>query len=337
MCCILGQFRAHGWCILIRRSFRCNGNDSSPVLRSRPTTSIHQIINQPSVCECEDHWTWSKGHKSHEVRLYGEFANIAHFHPNWSNGTAAVRGDKILNDGIYYWEVKVSQRLFGTSMMFGIGTANTRLHVDAFVNLLGEDQWSMGLSHKGLAWYNGTWKQYTKPFRENEATTIGLLFNGPKGTLTYYKDGECLGVAFEGLHRIEQNLYPIIASTAAKTEMTLTNCRRCFTSLQDRCRHVILKHIDSPLSLRTLPISYNTKEFLYEKATVPRFWMSDKKYSLAPWRQKLFSRHFVRILNLLFIREYVHFIFLFYVLLWFVSFDLLRGHPVSINDLYLRL
>lgn len=218
------------------------------------------------MCECEDHWTWSKSDKSHEVRLYGEFAHTAHFHPNWSNGTAAVRGDKILNNGIFYWEIKVSQRVFGTSMMFGVGTANTRLHVDAFVNLLGEDQWSVGLSHKGLAWYNGTWKQYTKPFRENESTTIGLLFNGLKGTLTYYKDGESLGVAFEGLNRIEQNLYPIISSTAAKTEMTLTNCRRCFTSLQDRCRHVILKRINSPKSIQTLPIPYNTKEFLAEES-----------------------------------------------------------------------
>ena len=197
--------------------------------------------------------------------MYGEFGRSAHFHPNWSNSTAGVRGDKILNDGIYYWEVRVSQRLFGTSMMFGIGTNRARVHVDAFINLLGEDKHSMGLSHKGQAWYNGHCKQYTKPFRENAATTIGLLFNGVKGTLTYYKDGECLGVAFDNLDKIEENLYPMISSTAAKTEMTLVSCRRCFTSLQDRSRHVILGHIDSLASIKTLPIPQITKEFLLEE------------------------------------------------------------------------
>lgn len=219
------------------------------------------------MCECDDPWTWSRTYKSREVKLYGEFGKSAFFHPNWSNGTAAVRGEKILNGGIHYWEIRLSQRVFGTSMMFGIGTAKTRLHVDAFVNLLGEDCNSMGLSHKGIAWYNGVWKQYTKPFRENEATTIGLLFNGVKGTLTYYKDGECLGVAFDGLNNIRENLYPIITSSAAKTEMTLLNTRRCFTSLQDRCRHVILQHIDSLSSIPSLPISHTTKEFLQENVT----------------------------------------------------------------------
>lgn len=154
-------------------------------------------------------------------------------------------------------------------MMFGVGTASTRLHVDAFINLLGENQCSMGLSHKGLAWYNGSWKQYTKPFRENEATTLGLLFHGIKGTLTYYKDGECLGVAFDGLQNIEQNLYPIVTSTAAKTEMTLANTRRCYTSLQDRCRSVILANIHNISSIQSLPLPYNTKDYLLECTTAP--------------------------------------------------------------------
>jgi hypothetical protein len=33
-------------------------------------------------------------------------------------------------------------------MMFGVGTKKARLHVDAFVNMLGEDDQSWGLSHK---------------------------------------------------------------------------------------------------------------------------------------------------------------------------------------------
>jgi len=192
----------------------------------------------------------------------------AHFHPNWSNGTAAVRGDKILNGGIYYWEIKVSQRVFGTSMMFGIGTIQTRLHIDAFVNLLGGDCQSMGLSHKGVAWYNNSWKQFTKPFRENENTCVGILFNWFNGTLTYYKDGECLGVAFDGLNKIKEPLYPIISSTAAKTEMTLTNCRRCYTSLQDRCRRVIMSNLPSQQSVQQLPVAETSKEYLLQDVSL---------------------------------------------------------------------
>lgn len=86
--------------------------------------------------------------------------------------------------------------------MFGIGTKNARLHVNSFTNLLGEDENGWGLSHKGLIWHGGVAKHFTKRFKENEATTVGILFDGIAGTLTYYKDGVCLGVAFRGLNEV---------------------------------------------------------------------------------------------------------------------------------------
>lgn len=119
-------------------------------------------------------------------------------------------------------------------MMFGISTKSARLHADSFVNLLGEDENGWGLSHKGLLWHNGQWKTFTKPFRENEAATVGLLFDSKNGTLTYFKDGISLGVAFTGLNRVKDDLYAMICSTAAKTEMTLSYMCRDYYSLQDR-------------------------------------------------------------------------------------------------------
>ena len=83
--------------------------------------------------------------------------------------------------------------------MFGIGTQKARLHVDAFVNMLGENEDSWGLSHKGCLWHNGSYRHYTKNFKENISTTIGILFDGIAGTLTYFKDGVNLGVAFTGM------------------------------------------------------------------------------------------------------------------------------------------
>ena len=139
----------------------------------------------PLSTGCNDHWSWNKRDKSHEVYLYGSKQRIAHFHPNWSNGTAGVRGTKTLNGGRFYWEINISQRIFGTSMMFGIGTKKARLHVDGFVNMLGEDINSWGMSHKGLLWHGGKYRQYTKPFQENVVTTIGVFFDGLEGTPTF--------------------------------------------------------------------------------------------------------------------------------------------------------
>jgi len=52
-------------------------------------------------------------------------------------------------------QILVSRRLFGTSLMFGVADESARLHVDAFVNLLGEDEHSYALSHKGTLWHRG--------------------------------------------------------------------------------------------------------------------------------------------------------------------------------------
>ena len=244
------------------------GVGGGPVLahldNSPPSHNKQQHPAPPLSSGCEDHWSWNKNDKSHEVRLYGPKQRIAHFHPNWSNGTAGVRGTRVLNGGRFYWEINVSQRIFGTSMMFGIGTRKARLHVDAFVNMLGEDENSWGLSHKGLLWHGGHHKQYIKPFRENIATTIGLYFDGVSGTLTYFKDNVCLGVAFTGLHDITEPLYPIVCSTAAKTEMALGVLKRDFQSLQDRCRATILSHLTHEEQIDHLKLPLRIKHFISE-------------------------------------------------------------------------
>eukprot|EP00095_Tigriopus_kingsejongensis_P012029 maker-scaffold593_size129216-snap-gene-0.27 protein:Tk12029 transcript:maker-scaffold593_size129216-snap-gene-0.27-mRNA-1 annotation:"spry domain-containing socs box protein 3" len=231
---------------------------------SHPGLQAHLDLHLPLANACVDHWSWNPRDKSHEVRLNGPKDRIAHFHPNWSNGTAGVRGTRVLNKGRYYWEINVSQRIFGTSMMFGIGTKDARLHVDAFVNMLGEDEKSWGLSHKGYIWHNGRYTWYTKPFRENVGTTIGLFYDGISGTLTYFKDGVNLGVAFSGLDEVKEPLYPIVCSTAAKTEMGLGVMKRDFISLLDRCRSVILHHLTKEEQLDDLCLPKSLKNYISE-------------------------------------------------------------------------
>lgn len=96
------------------------------------------IIEKPPlvISGCDDTWTFNKKARSNEIYLSNNY-KTAHFHPNWSKGTAGVRGTRILNNGRYFWEIKVSQRVFGTAMQWGVGTINARLHVNSFTNLLG--------------------------------------------------------------------------------------------------------------------------------------------------------------------------------------------------------
>lgn len=147
-------------------------------------------------------------------------------------------------------------------MMCGIGTKGCRLHAESFVNLIGENEHGWGLSHKGLLWHGGHWIKYTSAFPENTATTVGLLYDGKSGTLTYYRDGRCLGVAFTGLNYVKQKLYPIVCSTAAKTEMTLANQRRDFASLQDRCRETIVRSIRHGTDLSSLHLPIVLQKFV---------------------------------------------------------------------------
>ena len=148
--------------------------------------------------------------------------------------------------------------------MFGVATKHARLHVDAFVNMLGEDDHSWGLSHKGMLWHGGKCRQFTKAFRENEATTIGLLFDWFQGTLSFYKDGMCLGVGFTGLNTLDEDLFPVVCSTAAKTEMGLGVTLRSFQSLQDRCRALVARQLTEENALDQLPLPNRMKGYIKE-------------------------------------------------------------------------
>uniref|UniRef100_A0A5S6R4E4 SPRY domain-containing SOCS box protein 3 n=1 Tax=Trichuris muris TaxID=70415 RepID=A0A5S6R4E4_TRIMR len=210
----------------------------------------------PFSDSCDDNWTWDTPEETTtSVHTYGQNGRTVLFHSNWSNGTVAIRGNRPLpKHGQYYWEIDVSHRVFGTSLMFGVGTAKASLHETRFVNLIGQDGHSWGLSHKGQIWHDGKGRQFTDPFIEYTPTTIGLLYNGSNGTLSYYKDGRSLGVAFDGLNAVEEPLFPMISSTAARTEMTLNETKRTFWNLQDRCCWRLVQVLESIDQVDRLPL-----------------------------------------------------------------------------------
>jgi len=127
--------------------------------------------------------------------------------------------------------------------------------------LIGGDPHSWGLSHKGLLWHAGESWQYTEKFPENVPTTVGLLFDGIKGTLRFYKDGQDLGMAFSGLD-IEEPLYPMIASTVARSEITLGSRRRMQWNLQDWCLTTLANSLPENYDISVLPLPSYMKRAL---------------------------------------------------------------------------
>ena len=232
--------------------------------------------------ECEDNWTWNLEKNCCNVYLKGPERRTVEFHPNWSMGSAGVRGTKPLTQGKHYWEIHVNEKVYRTSIMFGIGTGKTKLHADRYVNLLGENNQSWGLSHKGFLWHDGKFCKYTEPFRSGTPVTIGILFDGINGTLNYYKDGVNLGIAFSDLKKIKEPIYPIVCRSASKTEMTLASTKRTSNSLQDYCRASILSYVikeehindlELPKTLQQFVLkggSWKTKEHLWINPYIPR-------------------------------------------------------------------
>ena len=80
------------------------------------------------------------------------------FHPNYSSGTAAVRGDTALVRPFhYYWEVKMMRPVYGTDVMVGLATKDLNLsqHSNNFASLIGSDKHSWGFSFQGNVQHDG--------------------------------------------------------------------------------------------------------------------------------------------------------------------------------------
>ena len=69
--------------------------------------------NYPLVNGCDDNWTWiDKGKSRYNVICYGSKRRIVEFNPFpfLSLGTEGVRGNRILNNARFYWEVVITSR-----------------------------------------------------------------------------------------------------------------------------------------------------------------------------------------------------------------------------------
>ena len=173
------------------------------------------------------------------------------FHPHCSESSAAIRGSKPLvrNGNYYFWEVTVFDKTYGTSVMFGLCNKKQRLHVNDYLNFIGLDENGWSLSHKGLIWHGGKCSRFTPVFPEHQTVTVGLLFNTMRGELSFFLNGNFLGVAFTNLNSISDELYPVVGSTAKRTRMRLTGAYCGHITLRQLSCYSISKHANDPKKL----------------------------------------------------------------------------------------
>jgi SPRY domain-containing SOCS box protein 3 len=63
-------------------------------------------------------WTWDKTAQTSSSSVLILEDQEVHFHPGYSSGTAAVRGNKpFVGGSVYYWEIKVLTPLYGTDVV----------------------------------------------------------------------------------------------------------------------------------------------------------------------------------------------------------------------------
>ncbi|XP_012692573.1 SPRY domain-containing SOCS box protein 3 isoform X2 [Clupea harengus] len=187
------------------------------------------------VCGEEDQtcdWVWDDTCKSSSTYLSCSNRKVS-FHSEYSCGTAAIRGTKELADGQHFWEIKMMSPVYGTDMMVGVGTSEVNLDQfrNSFSSLLGIDGDSWGLSYTGVLHHKGSKMRFSPRF--GQGSIIGVHLDSWLGTLTFYKNRRCIGVAAHQLQN--RRLYPMVCSTAAKSSMKVIRSCSVPTSLQYLC------------------------------------------------------------------------------------------------------
>ncbi|KAJ8399869.1 hypothetical protein AAFF_G00405990 [Aldrovandia affinis] len=208
-------------------------------------------------------WVWDDSSKSTATLLSCDNRKV-NFHMEYSCGTAAIRGTKELADGQHFWEIKMTSPVYGTDMMVGIGTSDVNLdkYRHTFCSLLGKDEDSWGLSYTGLLHHKGDKINFSSRF--GQGSIIGVHLDTWHGTLTFFKNRKCIGVAATKLQN--KKFYPMVCSTAAKSSMKVI--RSCFTptSLQYLCcarlRQLLPDCVDT---LNVLPLPPGLRHLLHNK------------------------------------------------------------------------
>lgn len=174
-------------------------------------------------------WSWDTSFETPRLQLDDKNLEVK-FHPGYSVGTAAIRGNKMMSKGRHhYWEVKMITPVYGTDVvcielnvfivpvelcrylfidfviqlavpihfynyqMVGVGTKKADLTstMDSFCSLLGRDNESWGYSYKGFIQHSGQFKEYAACFKQG--SLVGVHLDTWKGTLQFFLNRKPLG------------------------------------------------------------------------------------------------------------------------------------------------
>lgn len=211
---------------------------------------------------CE--WTWSdkdlgKGIVLHENKL------AVTFHPNRSNGCAAIRGTKVLAPNMeHYFEVELKGPFHGQTRQVGIGTKHTVLQSNNFdfYPLIGRDLCSWGVNYNGYKYHAGNKERHVPVDTEkNDVIRIGVHYDSYYGALSFEVNGKCSGLAFSNVvANIEP--YPMLCASAAGTKMKLVQSCSSVMSLRALCRGVIRMQIKNDEDYEKLTLPSHLKSYL---------------------------------------------------------------------------
>uniref|UniRef100_A0A674NNX0 SPRY domain-containing SOCS box protein 3 n=1 Tax=Takifugu rubripes TaxID=31033 RepID=A0A674NNX0_TAKRU len=225
-------------------------------------------FHQVKDCHCgeddqEFDWVWDTNSRSTATLLSCENRKVS-FHSEYSCGTAAVRGSKEMAEGQHFWEIKMTSPVYGTDMMVGVGTSDVNLdkYRHTFCSLLGKDTDSWGLSYTGLLHHKGDKMNFSSRF--GQGSIIGVHLDTWHGTLTFFKNRKCIGVATTEMRN--KRFYPMACSTAAKSSMKVIRSCSAPTSLLYLCcarlRQLVPDSIDA---LDVLPLPPGLRQLLHNK------------------------------------------------------------------------
>uniref|UniRef100_A0A0N5A3K4 B30.2/SPRY domain-containing protein n=1 Tax=Parastrongyloides trichosuri TaxID=131310 RepID=A0A0N5A3K4_PARTI len=195
----------------------------------------------------------------------------------WAASAVACMANVELRKGMkVFWQFKIFGKRDCTSIMFGIATHSADLWSrEDLSDLIGIDNNSWGINHRGYGIHGGKKKPVTKSFpKEWSGEYVGLMFNGfgKYGTLTYFLRGRNMGIIFDKIP-LDETLYPVVSSTGQFTEFRINKCLQTFIpvpELKTVIRGKILDLINSPSNIDNLTLCE------HEKAKLKQMWDEDE-------------------------------------------------------------
>lgn len=241
-------------------------------IHSNHLTELILSKQQDTEKQCKDQMmrcTWNNNDRSINSCVMADGV-IFHREPI-AYYTDAIRGRICFEDKINVWKIRWAKHERGTHAMVGVATDQMPLQAEGYVQLVGSEQnsWGFDLVDKTLH-HNG--KSIDMSNSENKFNMIGeeviVILDMDSGTLCFASEqGECLGVAFDGLKR--KKLYPAISSVWGQCNVAiqfLGTIESQPPSLLAACRQTIRNSMTSSESIQYYHQSLPSRliEYVYE-------------------------------------------------------------------------